>query len=151
MRKAVAGFTVIELLMVIVIVGIMMAVAIPFFRTASQKSSARGAGDEIARLYATARAVSIQRGKLAWLVLDPSTSTALVVASKVTGTGVDTVSQPDNLGTRYRVTFTTSTDSLVFTPRGIGANLSTTTVILTSAAGGYADTVVIYPTGKVSQ
>lgn len=151
MRKAVAGFTVIELLIVIVIAGIMMAVAIPFFRTTSQKSAARGAADEVARLYATARAVSIQRGKLAYLVMDPSAGTVMVIAKQASGTGVDTVSQPDDLGTRYGVTFTTTSDSLAFTPRGIGANLSNTTVILTSVSGGYADTVVIYPTGKIAK
>ena len=151
MRRVGVGFTIIELLMVIVIAGIMMAVAIPFFRKSSQSASARGAGDEIARLYATTRAVSIQRGKLAWLVLSPSSSTAMVIAGKVSGTGVDTIVQPDDLNKRYGVTFTTTADSLAFTPRGIGANLATTTVIVTSGGGTAADTVLIYPTGMVKR
>lgn len=149
MRKHTAGFTAIEMVIVIVVAGIMMAISVPFLRNTSQKTSVSGAADEISRLYATARAASIARGKLAWLVLDPSTSSVLVVAKQVNGTGIDTVSQADNLATRYKVTFTTSTDSLVFTPRGVGANLVTTTVILSSTTGGVVDTVYIYPTGKI--
>lgn len=148
MRKA-TGFTVIEMLMVIVIAGIMMAVAIPFLRNTSQRTSVHGAADEISRLYATARASSIQRGKLAWLVLDPTNNTATVVAKQVAGAGIDTISKPDNLLKRYGVTFTASTDSLIFTPRGVGANLVSTTVILSSTTGGVVDTVWIYPTGKI--
>ncbi len=149
MRKLAVGFTVIEMLMVIVVAGIMMAVAIPFLRTTSQKTAVHGAADEISRLYATARATSIQRGKLSWLVLDPTNSSALVIANKVNAVGIDTIVKPDNLKTRYSITFTSSADSLVFTPRGVGANVATTTVILTSTTGGIVDTVSIYPTGKI--
>ncbi len=148
MRRA-TGFTIIEMLMVIVVAGIMMAVAIPFLRNTSQRTSVHGAADEISRLYATARATSIMRGKLSWLVLDPTTSTAMVIAKQVSGTGIDTISKPDNLTNRYGVTFTTSTDSLIFTPRGVGANLVSTSVILSSTTGGVVDTVWIYPTGKI--
>ncbi len=149
MRKLAGGFTVIEMLMVIVVAGIMMAVAIPFLRYTSQKTAVHGAADEISRLYATARATSIQRGKLAWLILNPTSNTALVVANKVNAVGIDTIVTPDNLNTRYSITFTASSDSLVFTPRGVGATVATTTVILSSTAGGSVDTVSIYPTGKI--
>lgn len=137
--------------MVIVVVGIMMTVAIPYLRTSSSKTNVRGAADTIARLYATARATSIQRGKIAWLVLKPSASTVAVIAKKVNATGIDTIIKPQNLNTMYNVTFTDSNDSLVFTPRGIGANLTPTTVIITSAAQGIVDTVIIYPTGTIKR
>ncbi len=151
MRRDRAGFTLIEILMVIVLVGIMMTVAIPYLRTSSTKTNVRGAADTIARLYSTARATSIQRGKIAWLVLNQTATTVMVVAKQVTGTGVDTIVKPENLNTRYSVTFTDSNDSLVFTPRGVGANLTPTTVIITSTAQGIVDTVVIYPTGKIQR
>ncbi len=151
MRRDRAGFTLIEILMVIVLVGIMMTVAIPYLRTSSTKTNVRGAADTIARLYSTARATSIQRGKIAWLVLNQTATTVMVVAKQVTGTGVDTIVKPENLNTRYSVTFTDSNDSLVFTPRGIGANLTPTTVIITSVKQGIVDTVVIYPTGKIQR
>ncbi len=149
MRQRTAGFTAIEMIMVLVIAGIMMAIVIPILRTSSPKTAVRGAGDEISRLYATARATSIQRGKTAWLVLNSGASTVSVVAKQVGGTNVDTIAKPDNLTSRYNVTFVSSTDSLVFTPRGVGANLSMTTVIIHSTTGGIVDTVYIYPTGKI--
>jgi prepilin-type N-terminal cleavage/methylation domain-containing protein len=148
MRRA-SGFTAIEMVMVIVIAGILMAVAIPILRTSSPRTAVHGAADEVSRLYATARSASIQRGKTAWLLLDPSTSTVTVTAKKIGATGVDTIAKPDDLNSRYNVTFTTSATSLVFTPRGIGANLSTTMVIISSNTGGIVDTVRIYPTGKI--
>ncbi len=151
MRRSKAGFTLIEILMVIVLVGIMMTVAIPYLRNSSSKTNVRGAADTIARLYATARATSIQRGKVAWLVLSSAGSTVSVIARKVNATGIDTIIKPQNLNKMYSVTFTESTDSLVFTPRGIGANLTATTVIITSASQGIVDTVVIYPTGMIKR
>ncbi len=144
-----AGFTAIEMVMVIVIAGIMMAIVIPILRNTGPRTKAHGAADEISRLYATARATSIQRGKMAWLIMDPATSNVMVVAKQVGGTAIDTIVKPDNLNSRYSVTFTSSTDSLVFTPRGIGANLSMTTVIISTTTGGVVDTVRIYPTGKI--
>lgn len=151
MRKLRSGFTLIEVLLVIVLVGIMMTVAIPYLRTSSSKTNVRGAADTIARLYGTARATSIQRGKMAWLVLNHTASTVMVIAKQVGATGIDTIVKPDNLAKRYSVSFTDSNDSLVFTPRGIGANLTPTTVIITSSMQGIVDTVVIYPTGKIKR
>jgi len=151
MGNRTSGFSVLELLMVVIIVGIMMAVAIPILRNSSPKTAVRGAGDEISRLYATARATSIQRGKTAWLVLNPTESTVMVTAMKVGAAGIDTIAKPDNLNTRYSVTFTDSNDQLVFTPRGIGANLTTTMVIISSTTGGIVDTVFIYPTGRIQR
>ena len=61
MRRHSAGFTAIEMVIVMVVAGIMMAIAIPFLRNTSQKTSVSGAADEISRLYATARAASMTR------------------------------------------------------------------------------------------
>jgi type II secretion system protein H len=151
MRAHRAGFTLVEVLLAIVLIGVMMTVAIPYLRTSAAKTNVQGAADEISRLYATARATSIQRGTIAWLVLNGPATAAMVVAKKVSGTGVDTIAMRDNLNARYSVTFTDSNDSLVFTPRGVGANLTPTTVIIASVAQGIVDTVVIYPTGKIKR
>ncbi len=149
MRRRETGFTAIEMLIVIVVVGIVMTFALPYLRNSSAKASVRGAADEISRLYAMGRAVSIQRGKIAKLMLSSSTSKALVLAAQVNGTAWDTIGAVENLNTRYGVTFTESTDTLIFTPRGIGANLSNTTVIITNKT--FSDTVTIYPTGKITR
>ena len=101
MKRWKAGFTLIEMLLVIVLVGIMMTVAIPYLRTSSSKTNVHGAADTIARLYATARATSIQRGKIAWEVLNHTASTVLVITKKVNATGIDTIIQPQNLNTMW--------------------------------------------------
>ncbi len=144
-----SGFTAIEMIIVIVIVGIMMTIALPYLRNSSAKASVRGAADEISRLYAMGRAVSIQRGKTAKLALNSGASTAVILAAKVNATGWDTIGAVENLNSRYGVTFTESADTLYFSPRGIGVNLSNTLIIITNNA--FSDTVIIYPTGTIKR
>lgn len=149
MHKHRSGFTVIEMIMVIVVVGIVMTFALPYLRNSSAKASVRGAADEISRLYAMGRAVSIQRGKIAKLTLNSGASTAVLLAAQVGGPGWDQIGGVENLNSRYGVTFTTSTDVLYFSPRGIGTNLSNTQIIITN--NGFTDTVTISPTGMIQR
>ncbi|MEK6769230.1 MAG: GspH/FimT family pseudopilin [Gemmatimonadota bacterium] len=149
MYSAVRGFTLIEMVMVVVLVGILMSVALPFFRTGSTKSSVRGAMDAIGSLHAVAKATAIQRGRFARLVMIPGSATALVVANRSTGTVLDTIGSVENLGTRFSITFTTTRDTLVFTPRGIGAELSGTTIII--IRGDFRDTITISAAGRLTR
>lgn len=143
------GFTLIEMVMVILLVGIMMTVAISYLGTGSNKASVRGAMDAVASLQSVAKNSAIQRGRTARLVFISASNKLLVVANKSSGTGVDTVGKVEDLGTRFGVTFTTTTDTLVFTPRGIGSNSSGTTVIITK--GTFKDTLTISAAGRLSR
>lgn len=143
------GFTLIEMLMVISIVGIMMTVALTYFRTGTVKASVRGAADAVAALHSVARNSAIQRGRTARLVFIASSNTVLVVAIKASGSGLDTIGKVEDLGTRFGVTFTTTTDTLVFTPRGVSSNTSGTTVIISK--GTARDTVTVSAAGKLAR
>lgn len=149
MKRTDRGFTAVEMVIVIVLVGIMMAVAIPYFRGATTKGAVGGAMDAISSLHAVARATAIQRGRTARLVLLTSASTALVVANSSSGTGVDTVGSVENLGSRFGVTFTTTRDTLTFTPRGVGSDLSGTTIIV--AKSGFQDTITVSAAGRLTR
>lgn len=146
-RSATAGFTLVELVIVVVLVGILMTVAFPFFRGANVKGELRSGGDAIANMHAVAKQVSIQRGRTTRLVMDQSAYTVVVTANKVSGTGVDTVGRVENLASRYGVRFTTTTPTLVFSPRGIGTEATGTTIIVTKST--YADTITISAAGRL--
>lgn len=148
-RSVGRGFTLIEVVMVVVLVGVLMSVALPFFRNATTKSSVRGAMDAMGSLHAVAKATSIQRGRITRLVFLPASSVALVVASDASGTGVDTVGAVEDLAERFGVSFTTTRDTLVFTPRGIGAELSGTTIIVSKV--DFSDTITISAAGRLTR
>ena len=141
------GFTAIEIIIVMVIIGIMSAVALPFIRNATVKSGVSGALAAITSLHAVARNSAIQRGRTAVLVLNASTNTVVVVLQRPgSTTAVDTVGKAENLYTRFGVTLSTTNSQVSFNPRGIGAS-SNTTVIVTRS--GYADTLVISAAGRL--
>lgn len=146
-RSRPSGFTLIEMVIVMTLVGILMTVAFPFFRGANVKGEVRAGADALANMHAVAKQVSIQRGRTTRLIMDPSAHTALVAATKVSGVGLDTVGKVENLNSRYGVTFTTTTTTLVFSPRGLGTETSGTTIIVSK--GGYADTMTVSAAGRL--
>jgi len=148
-HRRVRGFTAIEMIVVILLIGIMSAVAMPYIRNATLKSNVTGAINAVASLHSLARAVAIQRGRTAVLVLDGSTAFAVVVLKRTGSAVVDTVGRPENLGSRFGVTLSTTQDSVIFTPRGIGTGAANVTVI--AARSGYADTLTISPAGRLVQ
>lgn len=142
-----AGFTLIEVIIVIVMIGILTAVAVPFLRGGSTKSDVNASLSAVASLHAVARSSAIQRGRTAVLVVNAATGTALVVLKRTGSTAVDTVGRVHDLAARYRVSVSTTSDSTFFTPRGIGAGASNNTVIATR--GSYTDTLVISAAGRL--
>jgi len=143
------GFTLIEMLMVIVVIGALLGVALPYFRTSTSKSAARGAGDAITSLNALARATAIERGRQASLVLATGSNSAVVVANRVTSTGVDTVGKVEDLYERFGVTVRTTRDTLKFSPRGIGLWTSTVTIVVSK--GGFSDTLLASTGGRMTR
>jgi prepilin-type N-terminal cleavage/methylation domain-containing protein len=141
------GFTLVEILIVVVLIGAMLAIGIPYFRTGTLKGDLRSGGDAIAQLHAVAKQTSIQRGRTTRLVMDPGANTVVVTATNAAGTAQDTVGRVENLNDRFGVTFTTTTNTLVFTPRGIGGETSGTTIIVSKA--GFADTITISAAGRL--
>jgi len=144
---ATRGFTAIEMVIVVVLVGILTTVAVPFIRNGTIKSNVRGAASAIASLHAVARNAAVQRGRVAVLVLKGSSATVLVVLKRSGSTVVDTVGAVENLGSRFGVALSTTQDSIIFTPRGIGTSASNTTVVVSRSS--VADTVTIAAAGRL--
>jgi prepilin-type N-terminal cleavage/methylation domain-containing protein len=145
--KSCAGFTIIELLMVVIVVGVMMGVAFPYLRRSSDRGGVTEAVVAMSTLHARAKLASVQRGRVTRLRLNASGSTMWIVATKASGSGLDTIGPIENVNTRFGVTFTTTRDSLVFTPRGIGTETSGTTIIVSK--GTAADTITVTAAGRL--
>lgn len=142
------GFSLIEMLVVIILIGIMTAVALPYLRTGPSRSSVQGANSAIASYHAIARNAAIARGRTAVLVIQATApAMVLVVVRRPGSSAVDTVGSVANLYSTFSVTLTTSSDSVIFTPRGIGISAASTTVI--SSRGGVSDTLTISAAGRL--
>lgn len=57
------GFTLIELMVSIAILGVLIAVAIPTFRDSRERASVRGAGDQLVSFWANARLEALKRNQ----------------------------------------------------------------------------------------
>jgi prepilin-type N-terminal cleavage/methylation domain-containing protein len=145
----VRGFSLVEMLMVVVIIGIMLRFGLPYFRTANTKADVRSAADLVSSLHATTKQAAVQRGRVSQLIMDRTNQTMVVVANKVTGSGVDTVGSVQSLSSRFGVAFSTSPtrDTLMFTPRGLGVESSDTRIII--AKGSFRDTLIISSAGRL--
>lgn len=141
------GFSLVEMVIVVVLIGVMLAIGLPFFRSSTNSGSVRGASDAVASMHARAKLTAIQRGRATRLMFNTAASRVWVVASKATGSGQDTVGAVEDLSERFGVTLRTSRDSLIFTPRGVGTELSGTTIIV--AKGGVADTLTASAAGRL--
>lgn len=144
-----AGFTMIEILVVIIMIAVLTTLALPRLTTAAQKANIRSTRIELASMVARARAAAIQRGCVDSLHISTSAATAWVTACAVsTATGRDTVGPVDQLGKRFGVTLSTSRTDYGFDPRGILVGFSGGTITITG--NGYTDSVVINNVGKVT-
>ena len=143
-----SGFTVVELLWVIVIMGLMGAMGIPRIRGALQKQNVKSARVAGVAHIVKARAAAVQRGCRATVHVR-STGLIWVTACKTTGPGIDTLGSVDDLKARYGVTMSATRDSIQFDPRGLSLGNQSGTVFVSNAVA--ADSIVINAVGRVVQ
>jgi prepilin-type N-terminal cleavage/methylation domain-containing protein len=144
-----AGFTLLELMVVVILIAVLTTLALPKLTTAAQKANIRSTRIELSTMVTRARAAAIQRGCVDSLHL--SSSSAWVTACKVVGTGRDTVGPVDKIGKRFGVTLAGKTD-FGFDPRGLLVGFSGGTITITGSGGntGFSDSVVVNNVGKVT-
>ena len=142
------GFTLIEALVVVVMIGILAALAYPRLTGALAKNNVRAARGHIISMYAQARAAAVETNRIA--TLNFGSSRAWITASPRLSAGVgviDTIGQVDNLTTRYGVTVTgTPATTLSVDPRGFGSSAATTIFVTRT---GFTDSMVVSAFGRV--
>ncbi|MBI1967766.1 MAG: GspH/FimT family pseudopilin [Gemmatimonadetes bacterium] len=142
------GFTFVEILIVMIIIGVIAALGIPRIRDAIEKQNVRSTRAALGILVAKARAVAVDRGCRSTLYVTSGTNgRAWVAACRTGGPGRDTIGGVEQLAERFGVTITAGRDSIAFDPRGLAAQFQTTVIHFQS--GGIRDSVVINPLGKV--
>lgn len=139
------GFTTIELIIVMVITGVMAAVATkPVLRT-WKESSRQAAGREAAAIMYRARAAAVQRSRTTWFVRTGATVKILTDSSGVVvpyGRSID-------LGARHGVSVAATRDTIAFDPRGFSRLLTPAPrIIIWNSAG--ADTLCLTGLGKIT-
>ncbi len=141
------GFTLPEILIVIVMISVLSIVAIPRFAVANGRRHMQSAKMRVAAAAATARAAAIQKGQPVRFMIKSNRVTVIAAAKDTI-----TLISPVPLDTLYKVTATGFTDSLVvnFSSRGFAALDNATTITL-KRPGVPTDSVVITKTGMVQQ
>src|SRR5437763_13736023 len=115
MRRS--GFTTIEMIIVVVLIGIIAMIGFPKISKTLDKTNVRSARDAVGTMAGTARAAAIQRGCRSALHFAAATNAVWVTTAFPTK--VDTVSGVQDLKARFRVTLTASRDSVQYDPRGL--------------------------------
>jgi prepilin-type N-terminal cleavage/methylation domain-containing protein len=140
------GFTAIEILMVMIIIGVLAAFGIPRLRNSLEKQNVRSAKALFATLVATARGVAVSRGC-------PATLTMTVDSAWVTACGVSPPAASVQVGTKkligddFNVKLGPSVSSLIYDPRGISTAYQVVTVQVIGTT--VTDSVIINQVGKV--
>jgi prepilin-type N-terminal cleavage/methylation domain-containing protein len=140
------GFTFVEMMTVIILVGIIAAFGIPRLRGSLEKQNVRSGKAAIATLVATARSVAVQRGCPATLHMN--TDSVWVTACGVNPPAASvTVGTKKFVASTYGVTLSSTAPTIVYDPRGLSTLFQTTTVQVIGTT--IQDSVVINQLGKV--
>lgn len=148
------GFTILEVIVVMTIIGVLVMIGVPKMRAAFQKTNVRSARSAASTYVATARQAAIQRGcrgvvhfssgaaGTVWVTVCPRMSP--------TGSGsIDTIGVVSKLAKMYGVTMSETRDSVQFDPRGLSLDNTTTTIVRFAGNTGNTDSIVVNQLGKV--
>jgi prepilin-type N-terminal cleavage/methylation domain-containing protein len=142
------GFSIIELMIVIILVGLIASIGFPRLRDGLEKQNVRSSKALIATLAATARGTAIQRGCAATLNVTGD-------SVWVTACGVNPPAALVQVGTKklvgreFNVQLSSTNGSVIYDPRGISTSYQPTTIRVIGPH--YRDSVMINELGKVKR
>jgi type IV fimbrial biogenesis protein FimU len=112
------GFTLIELIVVVVIVGIFAAMAMPMFSSSLHRSNVNSAANELYDLLQYARAEAVTRGTTVTIQAPSLSSSNWTGNVTVTAPNSLTLRQVGTTGLQSGIAIATGVGSIVFTPTG---------------------------------
>jgi prepilin-type N-terminal cleavage/methylation domain-containing protein len=144
------GFTTIELVIVVILIGVIASIGFPRLRRGLEKQRIRNTKALLATMVATARGTAVQRGCVATLNL--ATDSVWVTACGLVGNPPPAsvlVGTAKRVKTDVNVTLNSSSPTITYDPRGIRLNFQPTTIRVIGPT--YQDSVVINELGKVKR
>ncbi len=146
-RDGRAGFSLPELLLVVVIIGILVALGTPRLRGAWFRTEVINARNAMANMYTTARLTALQTGRT--VTFQRVGNMVLITAAPrlvaVSGSTIDTVGALVNLNDRYGVTAAGTPTSVTVNPKGLGGVAFQWTV----SRAEFADTLQVSAFGRI--
>jgi prepilin-type N-terminal cleavage/methylation domain-containing protein len=141
------GFTLIEILVVVVIIGIIVGIGFPSLNRAKVKSDVRSARSQAVALYYQARSTAFVTGRLTTLTFTGNQA-VITATPRLSGVGTaDTIGNVQDLGQLYGVAVTVSPGNAVAVdPRGLGNSVPTTIYFTRS---GQQDSMLVTGFGRV--
>jgi prepilin-type N-terminal cleavage/methylation domain-containing protein len=149
------AFSLVEMVLVMVIIGIAGMIAIPLLRSTVDRANVRGARGELMDLVTKARATAVARGCTATFNMTTGTAAkAWVTSCKTTDVGVagvalDTVWLVDSLAVRWKVNVTSDVATITFDRRGLRTNYVLSTMRAQSTTSSVIDSIQVNQVGKV--
>jgi prepilin-type N-terminal cleavage/methylation domain-containing protein len=135
------GYTLVELLVALTIVGTLLGIAAPRLSTLHDRAVVRSATVELAALLSSTRKAAMLRSSTAALVLDQSRATATVIV------GSDTITSRALAEHAPGLRLSATRDTIRYGPSGRGYGASNATIAL--RRGSAADTVWVSRLGRV--
>jgi prepilin-type N-terminal cleavage/methylation domain-containing protein len=145
------GFTVIEMLLVITILGVVTLIGLPRMSAGRSSASVRGARTTLVNMLARTRIAAMETSRITLLKIDGNNAVILMRPRLLPGAGnADTLGAVAPLGDSYGVSVTATIDSVRFDPRGLATGFGTGTTFLL-ARNGFTETVRVDGLGRVTK
>ena len=127
------GFTLLELVIIVIIIGVISAVTLPLLSNALQQQRVRNAAAAVENMYVKARTVAMQRSSYTRIMGLQSGSLSILTLDPVTGAW-ESVGQAEDVASRFNVSITsTPYDYIWINHRGLGYYAEDTVTVWSGA------------------
>lgn len=138
-----AGFSLMEMLIVIVVIGILLTILVPRVGPTTARREVSGATEAFASIFRQARASAVQQRQTVTLSFNAGVATLLVSPGGV----LDTIGYPMDFPNDFGLTPTVSGATIVVSPTGMVT--SGTPFTFTAAKRGESRTITVTGAGRI--